>query len=285
MQAPDNLLLDEPTNHLDLAGIEWLETLLAQRAVRLRRGQPRSLFSGKRRHRNGRAESRLRRRLSARRGKLQHLSRSEGGSICTRRRKRQEALENRVHTEIEWLRRGPKARTTKSKARIDNAHEMIGELAGHQTRTRTDIRANRFFRHRPPNQALDRTRRRHLRHRRPQPVRRISISPSPPECAWAWSVPTAAARPRCCACCAAKLNRTRGAIRKADSLRIVYFDQNRELDPDITLRRALAPDSDSVIYQDRVIHVAAWADRFLFDREQLNQPRRHDFPAASARAC
>jgi ATP-binding cassette subfamily F protein uup len=34
----------------------------------------------------------------------------------------------------------------------------------------------------------------------------------------------------------------------------------------------LAPDSDSVIYQDRVIHVAAWAARFLFTGEQLNQP-------------
>jgi len=30
-------------------------------------------------------------------------------------RNRQERLENRVHTEIDWLRRGPKARTTKSK--------------------------------------------------------------------------------------------------------------------------------------------------------------------------
>jgi len=29
-QAPEILLLDEPTNHLDLAGIEWLEELLAQ---------------------------------------------------------------------------------------------------------------------------------------------------------------------------------------------------------------------------------------------------------------
>jgi ATP-binding cassette subfamily F protein uup len=55
-------------------------------------------------------------------------------------------------------------------------------------------------------------------------------------------------------------------------LRIVYFDQNRELDPDISLRRALAPDSDSVIYQDRVIHVAAWAAKFLFDPEHLSQP-------------
>src|SRR4030095_2968728 len=32
--------------------------------------------------------------------------------------KRQDALENRVHVELEWLRRGPKARTAKSKARI-----------------------------------------------------------------------------------------------------------------------------------------------------------------------
>jgi ATP-binding cassette subfamily F protein uup len=54
-------------------------------------------------------------------------------------------------------------------------------------------------------------------------------------------------------------------------LRIVYFDQNRELDPDVTLRRALAPDSDAVIYQERVIHVAAWAERFLFSAENLNQ--------------
>jgi ATP-binding cassette subfamily F protein uup len=62
-----------------------------------------------------------------------------------------------------------------------------------------------------------------------------------------------------------------GKSRRADGLRIVYFDQNRELDPDSTLRRALAPDSDAVIYQDRVIHVAAWAERFLFSAENLNQ--------------
>ena len=49
---------------------------------------------------------------------------------------------------------------------------------------------------------------------------------------------------------------TRGEIVRADNLRIVYFDQNRQLDPDQTLRRALAPESDSVVYQDRVIHVA-----------------------------
>src|SRR5664280_2079435 len=44
---------------------------------------------------------------------------------------------NRVHREIEWLRRGPKARTSKSKARIDKANQLIGELVDLNARTRT----------------------------------------------------------------------------------------------------------------------------------------------------
>jgi ATP-binding cassette subfamily F protein uup len=69
-----------------------------------------------------------------------------------------------------------------------------------------------------------------------------------------------------------ELTAASGQIRRAEWLRIVYFDQSRQLDPNVTLRRALAPDGDSVIYQDRVIHVASWAAKFLFTGEQLNQP-------------
>ena len=76
---------------------------------------------------------------------------------------------------------------------------------------------------------------------------------------------------------------TAGKIQKADSLRIVYFDQNRQLDPDVSLRRALAPDSDSVIYQDRVIHVASWAARFLFRERGLESSGRESSPVANAR--
>ncbi len=42
--------------------------------------------------------------------------------------KLQDALKNRVKIETDWLRRGPKARTTKSKARIDSANDLIGQL-------------------------------------------------------------------------------------------------------------------------------------------------------------
>src|SRR5947209_18757206 len=40
----------------------------------------------------------------------------------------------------------------------------------------------------------------------------------------------------------------------------------------MSLRQALAPEGDSVVYQDRVIHVASWAAKFLFSGEQLDQP-------------
>src|SRR5260370_39025542 len=43
--------------------------------------------------------------------------------------KYQEALANKVNREVEWLRRGAKARTSKSKARIDAAGRLIEELA------------------------------------------------------------------------------------------------------------------------------------------------------------
>ena len=63
-----------------------------------------------------------------------------------------------------------------------------------------------------------------------------------------------------------------GTIRRAEALRLVYFSQTRELDESVTLRRALAPEGDSVIHQGRPVHVASWAARFLFTGEQLNQP-------------
>src|ERR1700678_1301998 len=56
---------------------------------------------------------------------------------------------------------------------------------------------------------------------------------------------------------------------------MVYFSQMRELDENLTLRRALAPEGDGVIHQGRTVHVASWAAQFLFTGDQLNQPVRN----------
>jgi ATP-binding cassette subfamily F protein uup len=64
-----------------------------------------------------------------------------------------------------------------------------------------------------------------------------------------------------------------GEIAPAEGLRLVYLDQQREqIDPALTLRRALASHGDQVVYRDRPIHVAAWARRFLFPPDQLDMP-------------
>ena len=64
-----------------------------------------------------------------------------------------------------------------------------------------------------------------------------------------------------------------GRIKRADNLRVVRFEQDRSrLDPRATLRDALSPKSDTVVYQGGAMHVSAWARRFLFRLEQLDMP-------------
>src|SRR2546427_1046514 len=185
-------------------------------------------------------------------------------------KKRQESLENRVHTELEWLRRGPKARATKAKARIGKAQEMIGDLAEMKARNRTasaeiDFSAtNRKTKqlitlegvsHGMGSRALFKD-----IHFSVTSGMRVGLVG-----------PNGSGKTTLLRLLRGEIKPESGKIRRAEGLRIVYFDQNRELDPDVTLRRALAPDSDAVIYQERVIHVAAWAERFLFSTENLNQ--------------
>ena len=185
--------------------------------------------------------------------------------------KRQDALANRVHTELEWLRRGPRARRTKAKARIDKAHEMIGELADLNSRSRTatakidfsatDRQTKQLIALEGVTYAIgNRTLFEGLNFIVRSGMRVGLVGQN-------GSGKTTLLR-----LLRGEIQATGGEIHRADALRIVYFDQNRELDPDLTLRRALAPDSDSVVYQERVIHVASWAARFLFAPDDLNQP-------------
>jgi ATP-binding cassette subfamily F protein uup len=270
VRSPDVLLLDEPTNHLDLAGIEWLEELLEQaefacvvishdryflenvatETAELSREYPDGLL-------------RVRGNYSA------FLEKKE--AFLHAQEKHQEALENLVHREIEWLRRGAKARTRKSKARIDNAFELMGELADVNMRTRrataqidfsaTDRKTKRLIELEDLAYKIeDRTLFEKLNFIITAGMRVGLVGPN-------GSGKTTLLR-----LLRGELTPTNGTIRRADWLRIVYFDQTRKLDENVTLRRALAPEGDSVIYQDRSIHVASWAARFLFSGEQLNQP-------------
>jgi ATP-binding cassette subfamily F protein uup len=274
VQQPDILLLDEPTNHLDLAGIEWLEDMLrvasfacivvshdryfleavATETAELSRAYPDGMlrYSGN---------------YSTFLEKKEEYLVAQG--------KRQEALQNRVRIETDWLRRGPKARTTKSKARIDNANELIQELTGMKQRAATSSAGIAFG-------ATDRQTKRLVEFE----DLRYSIEDSKGQRTLFDNLhfavtagmrvgvvgPNGSGKTTLLRLVHGQIQPESGTIKRANNLRIVYFEQNREIDGAQTLRRALAPDSDSVVFNDRVIHVASWAARFLFTGEQLNQP-------------
>jgi ATP-binding cassette subfamily F protein uup len=270
VQLPDVLFLDEPTNHLDLAGIKWLEEVLqigtfaciiVSHDRYLLETVATELVELSRAYREGllRVKGNYSAFLQAREDYL--LAQDS----------RRESLSNRVRTEIEWLRRGPKARGTKAKARIDTAQEMIGELADLNSRRSSSTAGIEFSAtERRTKQLIELEGLEYAIAGRTlfsgidltiKPGMRIGLVG-----------PNGSGKTTLLRLLQGEIAPLHGQIRKADKLRIVYFDQNRELDPKVTLRRALAPDSDSVVYQDRVIHVASWASRFLFSSESLNQP-------------
>jgi ATP-binding cassette subfamily F protein uup len=120
---PDVLILDEPTNHLDADTIEWLETYLARYRGAL-------LLVTHDRYFLDRVTNRI---FEIDRGVVQAF----GGNYAyyLEKKEEQETLraveghkrEQLIKKELTWLRRGAKARTRKSKARVDAATELINQ--------------------------------------------------------------------------------------------------------------------------------------------------------------
>jgi ATP-binding cassette subfamily F protein uup len=266
---PDVLLLDEPTNHLDVAGIIWLEKLVASasfasifvthdryflencstRVAEINRAYPLGLFAAP-----GTYSKFLEKR----------------SEFLRAQQRQQDALENLVEREIEWLRRGAKARTRKSKARIQDAAELQAQLAEVASRTTSGVTTIDFA-------ATGRQTKRlivcegvskslggKLLFRDLSfvlgPGARLGVMGS-----------NGSGKTTLLRILSGDLKPDAGEVRRVEGLRIAYFDQNRtQLDPEIPLRRALAPDGDTVIFQERPIHVAGWAARFLFRADQLD---------------
>ena len=269
--APDVLLLDEPTNHLDVDGILWLERLLAERArgvvvishdryflehvatrmLELNRVYPDGLFQA-----DGPYSEFLERRDQFLRGQAAY----------------EESLANTVRREIAWLRRGAKARSTKARGRIKEAGRLIEELeesrarnagatagielTSSRRRTRRLLAAHgltKSFGARPLVAGLDLV---------ITPGTRVGLIG-----------PNGSGKTTLLNLLAGTLTPDAGELERAADLRVVRFEQARgDLDPRQSLRRALAPEGDAVIWQGRSVHVASWAARFLFRAEQLDVP-------------
>jgi ABC transport system ATP-binding/permease protein len=270
-RKPDVLLLDEPTNHLDVEGIIWLEELLcaealaylvvshdrrflervASRMVEINRVYPSGLFESA-----GSYSDFLLRRDEALRG---HAA-------------RQETLANRVRREVEWLRQGAKARTTKQQARVKDAGKLIDELAVAKDRAAAPVAGIAFTGSDRRTQRLivARSVGKDLGGRTVIDNLDLVLRPT---MRLALLGPNGSGKTTLLRLLGGTLAPDRGTIERADDLRVVHFDQHRAgLDPTMSLRRALAPTADTVVYREHTVHVAGWAKRFLFRPEQLGLP-------------
>ncbi|ODT44257.1 MAG: ABC transporter ATP-binding protein [Nitrospira sp. SCN 59-13] len=269
---PDVLLMDEPTNHLDVEGILWLERLLKNRAkaflvishdrrflesiatrmVELNRCYAEGRFEAK-----GRYSDFLEQRDAALQAQADYQS----------------SLANRVRREVEWLRRGPKARTTKAKGRIQSAGKLIDELDQVESRAaQSSIGIDFSASGRKSKQLLvakDVTK----RFNEKPVVTNLDLLLGPGQRLGLLG-PNGSGKTTLLRLLAGTLEPDSGTIVRAEGLRIVSFEQHREsLDQDAPLLRALAPSGgDAVVYQGRSVHLASWAKRFLFRPEQLDLP-------------
>jgi ATP-binding cassette subfamily F protein uup len=268
---PDVLLMDEPTNHLDMDGILWLEGLLAEdaraflvvshdryflehiatRVLELDPAYPGGLFQA-----DGPYSEFLARRDEFLRGQAAY----------------EQSLANTVRREIEWLRQGAKARSTKARGRIKEAERLQQELRDARVRVARrpagiDIAASA----RPTKNLLvarglakslgGRLLFRDLDLAITRGTRVGLIGPNGSGKTTLLDLLEGRRAPDA------------GVIERAEDLRVVRFRQDRGgLDPARSLRRALAPEGDAVVRQGRTEHVASWAKRFLFRPEQLDMP-------------
>ena len=269
-REPDLLLMDEPTNHLDLPGVVWLERLLrsspftylaithdraflraiADEIIEISRIYPGGYFRSL-----GNYDTFAERRELFMEGQAQ----------------REASVANQVRRETEWLGRKAAARTRKASSRIEDAMNRREELSdlrnrnnsggsagidfvgtGRQTRkilAATNI--SKAIAGKPLFSGLD-----------------LILSPGTK---LGLLGANGSGKSTLLKLFSGELQPDKGEIVRADSVRIATFEQGRAaLDPNISLRRALSPNSDMVIYRERPMHIAAWAKQFLFHPEQLD---------------
>jgi len=270
-QKPELLLMDEPTNHLDLEGILWLEKLLKDAPFAF------VLVS----HDRFFLENTTNRIVELNQRYPEGFLKVEGNyskfvemreQVIHEQAKRETVLSNKVRREVEWLRRGPKARTSKARYRIDKAHQLQETLAAIKGRNAQNRSVDIAFdtTHRKTKNLLD-----------AQDLRKtlggkllfgsLSLKLTPGIRIGVMGK-NGTGKSTLIQILNGSLVPDDGSVKLAEGLQILTFDQKRTLSEGKSLRQALSPEGDTVIYQGRSFHVTGWAKRFLFQKDQLDMP-------------
>lgn len=268
-KEPDFLLLDEPTNHLDLEGVLWLEDLLksASFAFILVTHDREFLENVTNRtvelnavYKDG--------YLSCKGPYSAYLTAREEYLVA--QSNEEQALASKVRREIAWLQRGARARQTKAQGRIRDAGKLMDDFA--EVKARNNMTASvdidftssgRRTKELLVGKGLAKT----LGGKKLFANLDILLTPGQK---LGLLGTNGSGKTTLLRVLAGQMEPDQGSVKRADQLKIVWFDQNRDqLNKEISLKEALCPSGDSVVYRGRQIHVMSWAKRFLFRPDQL----------------
>ena len=263
VSEPTLAILDEPTNHLDVDTIEWLErylvdsfkgalVLITHDRYVLDRVVTRTLEvdGGDVHSYDGGWES----YLSAKAERLDHEARSE--------RNRQ----NFLRTELEWLRRSPSARRTKSRARVERA-EAARDQEGPATERVTSfaMETSRLGKtivdlHHVDMALGGRPLLRDVSFQMTKGMRLGVVGKN------------GAGKSTLLKLLVGTLVPDAGRVVIGKNTELAYFDQGRSgLDEDADLMRNVAGDDDKVTFRGEQVDVRTYLARFLFHSERMRQ--------------
>ena len=269
VNEPELLILDEPTNHLDFAGLVWLENFLdsanftwvmvshdrsllersVNRIVEINKRYDGYIFQS-----DGKYDDFLERRM-------QYMEQQKNLEVT---------MSNKVRQEIEWLRRGPKARATKAQSRINEAQSLIEDLATLRNKmksSKTEIdfsSSNRKTKELVKAKGLsksfgDKSILKDLSFNFTNNLRIGLLGGN------------GVGKSTLLKLLSKKIEPDLGTVEHAENLKVVYFDQGRNsLDLNKTLKQVLADGNDSVIFKDRQVHLSSWIKKFGFMQEQTD---------------
>ncbi|MHA1538093.1 MAG: ABC-F family ATP-binding cassette domain-containing protein [Alphaproteobacteria bacterium] len=268
---PDILFLDEPTNHLDLAGIEWLERLLAGRGgALLMVSHDRAFLANVTNRTYWLASRRVRRRELG-------FSGFEAWSeeVLAEESKAAQRLDARLAQESRWLLRGITARRKRNQGRLRKLEEMRATRAaiiggGTSVKIRieeSEIKSRLVLEAKDAGKSFGegKDKRVIVRAFSTRILRgdRIGLIG-----------PNGAGKTTLLRMLTGELAPDRGTVKVAKHLRCAYFDQKREsLDPAKTLWETLVPGGgDQIIVRGHPRHIRAYLKDFLFDPKAADSP-------------
>ena len=262
--APDLCVLDEPTNHLDVDTIEWLEDYLleqfrgavllithdrylldrvVQRTLELSRGRLHAYEGGYQAYLEGKA------------ARLEHEARVE------------QNRQNFLRTELEWLRRNPKARTTKARARVERAETALAQKAPERERqAKLELSASRSGKTILELHGLT------LERGGLRLMEGLDLFLSEGDRLGVIGK-NGCGKSTLLATILGELKPAAGRVVLGNNTRIAYLSQTREgLDGEASVLENVSGGRTQVEYAGKELDVRAYLARFLFDRDKQRQP-------------